>query len=282
MEFLWDIIRLLQAEMPEPHSYGWLHFLWVLIIGAFTVFLCVRFKNSPDSVVRKISLIVAIVLIIFDIYKQITFDGNLSYSFEEGTFMFDYSWHAFPFQLCSTPHYVLPFIIFLKDSRLRDCFIGYMIFFSLVGGLCVFVYPEDCLVSTIGVNIQTMLHHGMQISLAFLYAVHERKKINIKYFLRSIPVFVTFVSIALGLNLLVNEIFLAKGVVGAEGFNMFYIGPIVDCSLPVLNIIYPLLPYPVFLALYIFGFIFLGFLLYLLFRFILSSCYKKRGKDTPV
>lgn len=265
MSFLRWLVDILQAKMPEAVSYGWFHLMWVVIIAVVTTLLCIKFKNCSDKTMRRITLIIAITLIVFDLYKQITYDGNLEFSEELGKFTFDYDWYAFPFQLCSTPHYVLPFIIFLPDSRVRDAFIGFMMFFSLVGGLCVFAYPEDCLVSTISVNIQTMLHHGMQITLAVFYAVHERRKLNIRYYLRAIPVFVCFMLTAFSLNLIVDAIFRAQGITGAEGFNMFYIGPIVDCSLPVLNIIYPLVPYPVFFCLYLFGFILCGFILYNVF-----------------
>ncbi len=275
MQFWRSLVDFLQAEMTEPSSYGWFHFMWVAIIAAATTLICIKFKNCSDKTMRKITLIVAIVLIIFDVYKQITYDGNLCYNEELGRFTMDYSWSAFPFQLCSTPHYVLPFIIFLPEGKVRDAFIAFMIFFSIVGGLCVFAYPEDCLVSRIGVNIQTMLHHGMQITLAVFYAVHERRKLNVKYYLRAVPIFVCFMLIAFSLNLIVNEIFLAQGIEGAESFNMFYIGPIVDCSLPLLNMIYPLVPYPVFFCLYLFGFILCGYILYNVFSLSLKRWVKR-------
>ena len=37
-------------------------------------------------------------------------------------------------------------------------------------------------------------------------------------------------------------------------FNMFYISPYYGCTLPLLSSIYPVVPYPVFLIIYIIGF----------------------------
>ena len=280
MGFWKAILDFCEARMEEPTSFGWYHFMWVGIIAAFTVFMCIKFKNCSEKTLRRISLIVFIVLVVLDLYKQITYDW-VDFDETTGSFVWDYAWYSFPFQLCSTPHYVLPFIIFLPDGKLRDAFLAFMMFFSFVGGLCVFVYPEDCFTPFIGVNIQTMTHHGMQIVLAVLYAVHERRKIvgekYGRYFIRAIPVFVVFMLIAFGLNIGVNAIFESLGM--DDTFNMFYIGPVHPCSLPVLSAIYPLVPYPVFFCLYLFGFILAGFILYNVFYWSLRPSVLKERLD---
>jgi len=48
-----------------------------------------------------------------------------------------------------------------------------------------------------------------------------------------------------------------------ETFNMFYIGPYYDCSLPLLSMIYPKIPYICFILLYILGFGLISFILYI-------------------
>ena len=42
-------------------------------------------------------------------YRRKALDNN--------TLIKDYTWSSFPFQLCSTPLYILPLIIFLKDNK---------------------------------------------------------------------------------------------------------------------------------------------------------------------
>ena len=68
------------------------------------------------------------------------------------------------------------------------------------------------------------------------------------------------VSIALLANVLVYQIFMAVG--NTETFNMFYISPYFDCTLPILNTIYLKVPYIVFAGLYILGFSFVATVIY--------------------
>ena len=259
MKFWIWLLSVLEAEMVEPKSFGWYHLMWVVLICAFTVFMCIKLRDCSDKTARRLSLIIFIVLIVADLYKQITYDF-VDYNSETGKFVWDYSWYSFPFQLCSSPHYILPFVIWMKDGRVRDACIGYLSFFSMVGGLCVFVYPESCLVESIGVNIQTMLHHGMQIFLAVFFAVHERRKFNVKYYLRSIPVMLILISIAMVLNVTVYNIFQSFGI--ADEFNMFYISPYFESTLPLVGLIQPLVPYPVFFMIYVLGLTAGGFVVY--------------------
>jgi len=259
MKFSVWLLSVLEAEMERPESFGWYHFMWVVLIAAFTVFMCIKLRDCSDKTLRRLSLIIFIVLLVADLYNEITFDF-VNYDSESGKFVWDYSWYSFPFQLCSSPHYILPFVIWMKDGKVRDACIGFLCFFSMMGGLCVFVYPETCFTSTIGVNIQTMLHHGMQIFLGAFYAVHERRKLGVKFYLRSVPVLLIMIGIAMILNVTVHNIFVALDI--GDTFNMFYISPYYECTLPLVSLIQPLVPYPVFLMIYILGLSAGGFVIF--------------------
>ena len=274
MEFWKGLLAFCEAEMGETSSYGWFHFLCVGLAIAFTVFMCICFRDSSDKTLRRISLIIFVVLVLFDIYKQITYDW-VDFDAEVGAFVWDYDWKSFPFQLCSTPHYVLPFIIWCKDGKLRDACIAYMTFFSLIGGAAVLVYPESCLTVYVGVNIQTMLHHSMQVALGVFYAVHQRRKYHdVRYYVRASYVFFTLLSIALLLNVIVNETFIAKGM--DEEFNMFYISHYHASNIPVFNDMFGSVPYPLYLGTYIVALLLGGFLIYFGLRTVFSRI-EKRG-----
>ena len=173
-----------------------------------------------------------------------------------------YHWYVFPFQLCSTPIYILPFIIFLKDGGVRDAFISYMALFSLFGGLVVYLYPNDVFASTMGINIQTMVHHGMQIVLGVFFVAHSRRRFNLKFFLKSTLVFVALVVIAIVSNEIMYVYITNKGIAN-DIFNMFYISRHYPCTLPILADIYKMVPYPVFALIYILGFAIVSFVIYL-------------------
>lgn len=249
MNFFEKIIHLLEkGEMVTPTNYSWFHLMFVAIVIAATVLLCSFFKDCDEKTFRRIVLIGWAIITALEIYKQFVF----SFEFDGTTAKWDYQWYAFPYQLCSTPLYILPFVIFLKDGELRNSMMAYIQTFSLFGGLAVFFYPNDVFIETIGINFQTMVHHGLQVVFGIFFVVYNRKKLEHKYFLKAIPVFATLVSIAFTLNVLMYQIFEARGI--DEDFNMFYIGPYVPSSLPILSDIYPKVPYVAFFLIYVVGF----------------------------
>ena len=170
------LLSILELKMKTPTNYSWFHLVFIVIVIGVTVFLCLKFKNCSDKAFRRIVLISWISMVVLEFYKQFVY----SYSVEPSVIEWDYQWYAFPYQLCSTPLYVLPFIAFMKDSKFRDCFVAYMSTFSLFAGIAVFLYPNDVFISTIGINIQTMVHHGLQIVLGIFFIVYARKKFSKK------------------------------------------------------------------------------------------------------
>lgn len=278
MKIMEKIYEFFAGEMPTPPSFGWFHFMWVAIMIGLTVFMCIKFKNCSDKTFRTITLIGWILIVVLEIYKQIIFTFNN----DSPTLTADYQWYAFPFQLCSSPLYVLPFIAFMKDGKIRDMLIAFISTFSLFGGLIVFIYPNDVFIELIGINIQTMVHHGLQIVFGIFYMVYNRKKTNFKYFLGAIPVFVLLSGIAI----LLNETLGAYIVSTGEDFSMFYISSLVPNHLPILSDVYKAVPWGVFLIAYLVGFCLVSALIYYimvgimaLVRFI-SSKTKNNTKVT--
>ncbi|MBQ2793259.1 MAG: YwaF family protein [Clostridia bacterium] len=249
MDFLIKLIELGNLSMSRPTNYGWFHLMFVGIVIVASVLMCVFFRNVSERGVRIICLVFWITIAVLEVYKQL----NYTYTVVDGKIVADYLWYAFPFQLCSTPLYILPLVVFLPDGRLHDAMVAYMIAFSIFGGLCVYAFPNDVFTSTIGINIQTMIHHGIQIVSGVYLASRYRSKLNIKYYLKGAAVFVVMLGVAFLLNLTVPSALAAAG--HTDEFNMFYIGPKYPCSLPILSTIYPKVPYPAFFAIYAFGFI---------------------------
>ena len=81
--------------------------------------------------------------------------------------------------------------------------------------------------------------------------------------------FAVIVVIAIGFNV-VGHI-----VIPEQGLNMFFVGPYVPSALPIFSMIYPLIPWPVFLAVYILGFSFVAMLI----CYIANLIYTKGKKD---
>lgn len=258
-----EILKFLTLKFDEaPTSYGVLHLIFIALVIASTIVLCKYFKDVTDKTFRKILLGMWITVTVLEIYKQFTF----SYSIENDVITWDYQWYAFPFQFCSSQLYILPFIVFLKDGKVRDGCMSFLQFWSTFAGLAVFAYPNDIFIPQIGINFQTLIHHGLQVVIGVYLMVYNRKKIDIKFYLRGVIVFVIMTAVAMVINLVAPFI-------TSETVNMFYISPYFDCTLPVLSMIYPLVPYVVFLLLYVLGFSFVGYLVYLINKLV-TKLYK--------
>jgi len=267
MNLFEQIIYSLQKTMETPTNYGLFHIISIAIVVATTIVVCLLLKNRNEKIFKRFLFVCWLLILILEIYKQIIF----SFEYSDGAAKWDYQWYAFPFQFCSLQLYLLPFVIFLKDGKVRDAIIAFLATFSFFGGLAVYIYPNDVFVSTIGINIQTMIHHGLQIVLGILFMVYYHKKLSMKFFLSSIVVFVSCIAVAMILNAIVPTF-------TTETFNMFYISPLYECTLPILGSIYQKVHYILFLLLYIFGFSLVAFLMYLLLSITIKLINKKTNK----
>ncbi|MBO2517112.1 MAG: hypothetical protein CW338_07575 [Clostridiales bacterium] len=222
-----DILVFLDARMETPVSYGWFHLMFAVIMAALCVLLCAKGRDWSEKGVRRFALAVWIVMLAGEIYKQINFNFSPE---ADGSISFAYQWYAFPFQMCSSPLYILPLIAFLPEGNVRRGCISYMAFFSLFAGLSVYVYPEQVFVSTIGINIQTMTHHGLQIVAGIFLCAHERRNLSFRFFLKGFSVFLVMVCAAVALNEVMYLLIPQDAT-----FNMFFISRHYPCTLPVLS-----------------------------------------------
>lgn len=264
MEFLGKIIQFFASEMNTPTNFGWFHLMFIFLAITATVLVCVFLRDANEKTFRIILFACWAVMFCFEIYKQLI--NSFSYDAENNKIIFDYVWRTFPFQLCSTPLYVLPFIVFLPKGHVRDAMMAFMAFFSLFGGLGVFAYPGNVFIETIGINIQTMVHHGLQVVLGIYIAVYTRKKLGIMYFLKGAIVFVALLAIALVMNVIGYHALVAAGAdmeLSKNRFNMFYVGPYHQCQeLPILMDIHPIVGPVWFILIYLIGFLGIGMLIF--------------------
>lgn len=241
-------VYALQAGMEEPPLYGWFHLLSLALLAVGTYLLCRFLKDAGWRRVRLFLTVALVAMALAELYKQTVFSLTVT----GGVASWNYEWYSFPYQFCSTPLYVLPFAILSREGRLRDATLSFLSSFSLFGGLVVMIYPGDVYVETVGINLQTMLHHGLQVAIGIFLCVWLRRRISRRYFLSGVVVFLIAAAVAVALNIGVHHALLAAG--NNETFNMFFISPYHDCTLPLLSLIAPHLPYPLFLVLYLLGF----------------------------
>lgn len=229
--------------------YGFFHIISLVTTAYLTTFVCKKHKLSSEETERKIAFGVWITLLGLETYKQIlallSLDGD--------ALVISYGWMNFPFQLCSAPLYVLPLIAFLPSGKVREAFVAFFGSFVLLGGIAVCIYPGNVFVETLGINLHTMIWHGSQVALGIYFnlrRLYADKSFDLKkYFKSALPIFFSFVAVALALNVITYYILTANGL--TDVFNMFFISPYFECIFPILKTIQAYTPYPVFLLSYI-------------------------------
>ena len=242
MSFWGRLLEVLDAEMTTPTMYGWFHLLFFALSIAAGVGLCLWNKNGDERFVRKLLLGISVTVIVLEIYKQV----NYTFSYDGQNVTADFQWYAFPFQFCSTPMYV-GLLAGLTKGKLHRSLCAYLGTFSLFAGLCVMFYPSTVFISTIGINVQTMICHGSMVAQGIYLLYTGYVKSEHKTIVWAVPVFITLVSAAA----VMNEIAYASGLLATDEFNMFFISPHCDPSLPVYSLVQAAVPYPWCLLIYV-------------------------------
>lgn len=246
-----SIITFFSAEMPRPHSYGLYHWIWIFITIGFIILIFKRKNKYNEEKLKKVLLAYSISSLIFELIKQVIW----SYDLDSG--LWSYSWYSAPFQLCTTPIYACLLAYFIKNKKIKNSLLSYMAYITILGSIATIVYPENCFVKTIEVNLHTMILHcgSFIVSIYLLVNVIEK---NIKSFISSIYTFLSFETIALLLNIIVYN----SNILGDNTFNMFYISPYFISALPLMNIIQEKTPYIIFLIIYNLIIILGGYIIY--------------------
>lgn len=271
MEFFGKLLEILDTDMQTPGLYGWFHLLFFAIAILAGILLCRFCKGTDERVVRRVLTITAIVVILFEVYKQI----NYTFTYDGTKITADYQWYAFPFQFCSTPMYISLLAGLIPNRKIHNSLCAYLATFAMFAGLCVMFYPGQVFISTIGVNIQTMVCHGLMVTIGIYLLGTEYVKLEHKTILKAIPVFVA----CLVLAMIMNEIAHFSGLLERETFDMFYISPYCEPSLPVYSLVQAAVPYPWCLFIYIAGFSLASYIILLLAMLIKVCCVSiKRRK----
>lgn len=246
MAFWGGILNFLDTKMEVPTLYGWFHLLFFVLSLVIAVVLTIRRKHPQEGFLRKLLLTVALLSLMLEVYKQV----NFSFTYDGQTIHFDYQWYSFPFQFCSTPMYVCLLAGCLKKGKLRDALCAYLATFALFAGLCVMIYPGQVFIDTVGINIQTMICHGAMVTLGIYLLCSGCVKLEHRTILKAIPVFLVLLTMAACMN----EIAHMSGLLETETFNMFFISPYCEPSLPVYSLVQERVAYPWCTLIYIVGF----------------------------
>ena len=270
--FIWKLYEAMNGTMTEPLAYGRFHLSFLIPILLLTVVLSFLLRNAKDSTLRWTLLFFWLVMVVSEIAEKFVLGTSIS----GDKLVFTYIWCNFPYQLCATGLWVLPFILVMQECKLRDYMMIYMGLYSFFGGFLVCMVPITVYSENIIVNVHTMLQHGSQVIIGIMLLVHNRKKLNIRSFLGASAVFGVLVCLALGMNEFFYQAFTAYGTPG--DFNMFYLSPYYDTDLPVFGVMQELVPWSVYVLMYVVGFMIISFIIYFVAVLALHLADVKRYK----
>ncbi len=250
--------------------YGWFHLLFFTLSIFAGVLFCRCKKAGEEQFTRRLLMVSAAIVFVLEIYKQI----NFTFSYDGTTITTDYQWYIFPFQFCSTPMYISLIAGVVRHRKIHDALCAYLATFATFAGLCVMVYPPQVFISTIGINIHSMICHGAMISVGIYLFATGYVKAEHKTIVKAIPVFAICVAVAM----ILNEIAYFSGLLENETFNMFFISPHCEPSLPVYSLVQAVVPFPWCLLIYIFGFSAAAYIILLISMLVKKIVNKHHNK----
>lgn len=249
-----------------PGAWSWYHIIWIFILMCLCFCLIYFFARKHNTNVDKwIIRIFAISLIVLELSKQIL------YTIKSGHYVFS----EFPFDICSLPIYCLAISSFITNEnnivkKTCNCAAAYI---GFIGGIAIMIYPAFVLKTPyVFKSIHTMLWHTLITSVGF-YLLISKQYYKLKFVKTFIPTSIIFTIgtfIAIGLNEIIYSAYLLpNNLEKSNPINCFYIASHYNTSYPVLNLIKPNVPFPVFILIFLISLMVIIFLI----SFVLNSIY---------
>ena len=227
--------------------YGWFFFMWIGIMALECVLLLPVAAKRNRKTTDRVVLIYGLIMLAAEIYKQIFF------TVETG----EYPWNLFPWQFCSVPMFAAVIAPLLPYGKVKPAIYKFLAFFGLIAGIMTIMIPEGFYWDYVTITCHSFFWHTSIVVVGLYLIVANGYAKSIKNFLPewlgAAAVYTAAIAIALVLDA-VWGLWLKNAVKTELTFNMFYISPFYNSSLPVFRDIQPRVPYPVFLFLYVLAF----------------------------
>ena len=236
--------------MFSPFHLGFLIFFYLL-----TIIIILLFRNSRRSTMKIIVFIGWIILVIFEIAKQL-----ISYYWYGR-----YYWANFPFQFCEVALYIYPILLINRNKKVENALISFSATFSLFGGLAILTLPFTGLSTLVFHSVRTMVHHGIVMVIGFYLFAWNRRFMNLKNFFKGSVIFIITVIIAV----IFNKVMDARV---EDQINMFFLNPNYDTQLLILKRIQHNVSGFVFVLLYIVSFYVIALLTFAFEHIVWKIC----------
>ncbi len=191
-------------------------------------------KGNPPLRFRRIFLFCGVFMLASEIWKQLT----LTFQVNGG----EYLWFYFPFQLCSTPMYILLALPFIRRSAPRRALLTYLMTFGLLGGVIVLADTSGLHYPIPALTVHSFAWHAALAGIGVLAgAALERPSFSdLK---NAVLLYAAFCSVAFVLNAAFDRF---------GEINLFYINPTRPMEQVVFRDLVPVLGKNAVLCLYVF------------------------------
>ena len=226
-----------------PGMFSWFHILWLFIMVAFCVAICLLFARKHSAKTdRKVIGVLAITLLLGEIFKQLFWFEFYGY----------YRWEIFPFQFCSVPIYVSLFASFAPWEKVREVCYSFLAFFGIIGGLAVMFVPSAVLYTYfVPISLHSMIWHSILVGMGVYLIVSRGYGKRLRELLNPFFLFVGFVCLAIVGNILVYKLHLGTDACQpGDNLSMFYLSPYYPTQFPLLGAVQEF-NYPLFVLSYI-------------------------------
>lgn len=262
ISILEKIIIFLAKTGNVPRAYGVFHILSLIVIFAICAIIIVKRRRFTKKSISVFVFACGIIMLVLEIYKQLVI------TYEVNTDEWVYELYAFPFQFCSTPTYIalLSFLFYkLKIEKVYNALLSFLATYGMIASIVVlFIGTQTVFCTYIGINLQTMIHHGLMFIISVAILCTDSVALNKKSLTGAFVVFIPLLVIALILNKCI------------DGLDLFYVSPNSTFVYKQMSDILfgGKLPYPVYLIGYIVLFT-LGSALILRIVFLIKNHNKK-------
>ena len=270
-----QIYDLINYTIEMPTFLGPIHRTMLLFTLVATILVALIFKNAKDKTVRIFLMVVWVIVFLMQIYRQAAYSLVLV----DGAFAIEYQFAHLPLQVCSVQLYAIPFVALLKNGKLRDSFIALMCIWSFFGGLGVTLYPGTLFDDVLGLTLQSLIHHSIQVILGVMLAVRYCDRMNRHYFFGGFNLFMAYFAIAMTANITIYDYIVKTG--RDDSINMFFLSPYYETFLPILQMIREATSYYVMVLTYMAGFAFLAIVIYKL-QYRLTEKRRQRLALNPI
>lgn len=203
------IIAFLSKQMETPRFYGIFHIVSLLLIFAVCALIILKRKKLTKSFISRFIFICGLIMLAFEIYKQ------LIITYEPSTDRWVYEYFAFPFQFCSTPTYIaIISFFFYRKKTVYNAFLAFLATYGMIAAIVVLFFgTSTVLCPSLGVNIQTMVHHGLMLIMSVAILASSSIKEDKRSLIGASAVFLPLLVIAMILNACI------------KGLDLFYLSP---------------------------------------------------------